>query len=202
MYPSTSDLRAPAPAVGGSRLSLHTFGLAVDLNYEGNPFMGNAGPQSAKVIKRATGLVDNNPIDVTGPGLGTKEAFDVLKAASDALATYFSYRATDKETKKALEDKIAKHVAGKGEPTDYPGWLSQIESDHKLLSGRGDFANHKDPAKGFLDFQESVVMALAAAGLTWGGTYNGPKDMMHFDLRNSGDAAIVDKKRKEDTPDT
>lgn len=43
MYNSTSSLRKPALAVGGSSLSLHTFGLAVDLNYRGNPFLGNAG---------------------------------------------------------------------------------------------------------------------------------------------------------------
>ena len=89
MYPSTSDLRAPAPAVGGNRLSLHTFGLAVDLNYEGNPFMGNAGPQSAKVIKRATGLVNNSPIDVTGRGAryqgGIRCPEDRLGCAGDVL---------------------------------------------------------------------------------------------------------------------
>jgi hypothetical protein len=200
MYPSTSDLRAPAPAVGGTSLSLHTFGLAVDLNYTGNPFMGNAGPASARVVKRATSLVNDSPVNITDAGLGTKEAFEVLKGASDALVTYFSYRS--KENRGALEDKLKGRVTRKGEPTDEPGWLHQIEVDYKALDGRGDFANHNDPAKGFLDFQKSVVLALSAAGLTWGGTYNGPKDMMHFDLRNSGDAALVDKRRKEHTPDT
>ena len=43
MYASTSDLREPAKAIGGSSLSIYTFGLAVDLNYKGNPFIGNAG---------------------------------------------------------------------------------------------------------------------------------------------------------------
>ena len=48
MYASTSDIRAPKKAVGGSSLSLHTFGLAVDLNYRGNPFLGNAGNDGAR----------------------------------------------------------------------------------------------------------------------------------------------------------
>jgi hypothetical protein len=199
MDPSASSLRAPAPAVGGKRLSLHTFGLAVDLSYAGNPFIGNESSEAATVIKRATSLVLNSPVDVTGEGLSTKEAFAVLKGASDALATYFSYRSKDK--KDALEAKLKDRVARRGEPTDYAGWLSQIKADHKRLAGRGDFSGHSDPAKGFLEFQESVVMALAAAGLTWGGTYNGPKDLMHFDLRNGNPAAIVDKERKSDTPD-
>jgi hypothetical protein len=199
MDPSASSIRAPAPAVGGKSLSMHTFGLAVDLNYAGNPFIGNESSEAATVIKRATSLVLNSPVDVTGKGLSTKEAFAVLKGASEALATYFSYRSKDK--KDALEAKLKDRVTRKGEPTDYAGWLSQIKADHKRLVGRGDFSGHNDPAKGFLEFQESVVMALAAAGLTWGGTYNGPKDMMHFDLRNGDPAGIVDKERKSDTPD-
>lgn len=200
MYASTFDMRAPKLAVGGTSLSLHTFGLAVDLNYRGNPFVGHQGSDAATIIKRATSLVLNSPIDITGAGLRPREAFQVLKSASGALVTYFSYRSED--NKHVLEDKLKHHIAGKGEPTDYAGWLRQINADHKLLSGRGDFAEHNDPAMGFLDFQESVVMALTAAGLTWGGTYAGPKDMMHFDLREGGPAARVDKARKSDKPDT
>jgi len=58
-----------------------------------------------------------------------------------------------------------------------------------------DFKGHKDPAQGFLDFNEAVVAKLIGVGLTWGGTYPGAKDMMHFDLRE-GDGAKINTARK------
>ena len=50
MYASTSDLREPKAAVGGTSLSMHSFGLAVDLDYTGNPFLGNAAGHIAPPI--------------------------------------------------------------------------------------------------------------------------------------------------------
>ena len=34
------------------------------------------------------------------------------------------------------------------------------------------------------------MLALTGAGLTWGGTYPGAKDIMHFDLRQAEGAKI------------
>ena len=56
--------------------------------------------------------------------------------------------------------------------------------------GKGDFKKHKPPEEGFLDLDESVVLALSGAGLTWGGTYPTDKDIMHFDLREAEGAKI------------
>jgi hypothetical protein len=50
MYASTSDLRQPAKAVGGGGPSMNTFGLAVDLNYKGNLFIGNAGAEVCSTV--------------------------------------------------------------------------------------------------------------------------------------------------------
>ena len=60
---------------------------------------------------------------------------------------------------------------------------------------------HKAPEEGFLDLDERVVMALAGAGLTWGGTYKTAKDIMHFDLRE-GDGAKVNTARIKHTDNT
>ena len=92
MYASSSDLRTPAAAVGGSSLSRHTFGLAVDLNYTGNPFHGNAGKLAPEVVKRAIGLVTGTPVNVMTSLGDAKASYTALKAASDAFKTYFSYR--------------------------------------------------------------------------------------------------------------
>ncbi len=192
MYASTSDLRQPAKAVGGTSLSMHTFGLAVDLNYKGNPFIGNAGKFAPDVIRRATGLVLGTPTEVTTNPGDAAASFTALKAASDALKTYLSYR--DPANRAALTTAVTGHTAAKGEPADVAGWLEQIEQDHTDLSAGGDFDKHKPPAEGFLDLDRSVVLALTGAGLTWGGTYPGAKDLMHFDLRQ-GDGAKIQTAR-------
>jgi hypothetical protein len=194
MYASTSDLRVPKAAVGGTSLSLHTFGLAVDLNYRGNPFIGNApGGQAVAVIRRATGLVTGTAVDVT-PALGDARAsFRALDAADTAFTTYFSY--LDPANRAALAARVAAHTPARGEPTDVDGWLRRIRQDQDALRDRGDFAHHKPPAEGFLDFDEAVVLALTGAGLTWGGTYRGPKDLMHFDYRTSAEGRDIDNAR-------
>lgn len=188
MYASTSDLREPAKAVGGSSLSMHTFGLAVDLNYKGNPFIGNAGAAAPDAIRRATSLVLGTATNVTTDLGNAQASFTALKGASDALKTYFSYR--DPANLAALTAAVTGHKAATGEPADLAGWQAQITADHEALNGKGDFKKHKPPEEGFLDLDESVVLALTGAGLTWGGTYPTDKDVMHFDLREAEGAKI------------
>ena len=193
MYASTSDLREPAKAVGGNSLSMHTFGLAVDLNYKGNPFIGNAGAAAPDAIRRATSLVLGTATDV-GTSLGDAQAsFTALKGASDALKTYFSYR--DPANLAALTAAVTGHKAATGEPADLAGWQRQIAADYEALNGKGDFKRHKPPEEGFLDLHESVVLALTGAGLTWGGMYPTDKDIMHFDLREAEGAKIDSARR-------
>jgi hypothetical protein len=189
MYASTSDLRAPKKAIGGSSLSLHTFGLAVDLNYKGNPFLGNAGKTAPEVVKRATSLVNGTAVDVMTSLGDVRASYTALQAASAAMKTYFSYR--DAGQQAALATQVAGHTAQPGEPTDVKGWQAQIETDYTALKDKGDFKKHKPPEEGFLDLDERVVLALTGAGLTWGGTYSAAKDIMHFDNRTGGDGAKV-----------
>lgn len=47
----------------------------------------------------------------------------------------------------------------------------------------GDLIADSDPKSHFRTLQKELVTALVGAGLTWGGAYNGAKDLMHFDLR-------------------
>ncbi|HEU4545110.1 MAG TPA: hypothetical protein VFR88_02340, partial [Microlunatus sp.] len=193
MYASTSHLREPAKAVGGSSLSMHTFGLAVDLNYKGNPFIGNAGSAAPDAIRRATSLVLGTATDVTTSLGDAQTSFTALKGASDALKTYFSYR--DPANLAALTAAVTGHRATAGEPADLAGWRRQIAADYEALNGKGDFKRHKPPEEGFLDLHESVVLALTGAGLTWGGMYPTDKDLMHFDLR-AAEGAKIDSARR------
>lgn len=109
MYKSTSDLRAPKAATGGTQLSLHTFGLAVDLNYAGNPFVGNEEPDKDKrtevtmaartprIIERAMWLVKGKAFDIEAADAVSGERKDVAAAwgthreASDALVNYLGW---------------------------------------------------------------------------------------------------------------
>ncbi len=196
MYASTSDIRQPKKAVGGNSLSMHTFGLAVDLNYEGNPFIGNASDKAPNVIRRATSLVLGTATNITSNFGDSKAAYPIIEAASDAMETYFSYR--DAANLAALTTAVQGHKAAAGEPKDLAGWQKQIEADYTELNGKGDFKKHKPPEEGFFDLDKNIVMALVDAGLTWGGTYPGAKDLMHFDLRQ-GDGAKIQTARTAHT---
>ena len=199
MSPRAADMRVPKLAVGGDSISMHTFGLAVDLNYAGNPYLGLNGRAATSVIARASSLVNNAPVDVKTYLGGAKEAYDKMTGASQALVTYLSFK--DPKNLQALKDAIAAHTPAKGEPADEAGWVKQIEKDHKAITKSKDFRNHTSPEKGFMNFPESVVMALDGAGLKWGGTYDDTKDLMHFDLR-SGEGAKIDAARRKDKAGT
>jgi D-alanyl-D-alanine carboxypeptidase len=187
---SVADMRIPKSATGGTSLSMHVFGLAVDLNYKGNPFVGNASKGVFGVAMRATSLVDGAAVDIR-PKLGKAgAAYDILSAVSRAMSTYFSFTGADDTT---LAELVRNHTPLKGEPTDLAGWVKQIEKDRRSVAG-GDFANHTAAAEGFMDLDKSLVLAMADAGLTWGGTYGGGKDIMHFDLRE-GEGAAIDRAR-------
>jgi hypothetical protein len=194
---SVADMRIPKSATGGTSLSMHVFGLAVDLNYKGNPFVGHASTGVFGVAMRATSLVNGTAVDIR-PKLGKAgAAYDILSAVSRAISTYLSFTGADDTT---LAELVRNHTPLKGEPTDLAGWVKQIEKDRKSVAG-GDFAGHTAAAEGFMDLDKALVLAMADAGLTWGGTYGGGKDIMHFDLRE-GEGAAIERARNAHTAST
>jgi len=176
----TDGLRRPKLATGGTKVSLHCYGLAVDLNYANNPYIGlSSKGGTGDVIKRSTLLMtgtETDLLDKTRRKVG--EAYDALKAGSDAMKGYFALRGKPDEIKPKAE---ALRQAGTSTMTDAE-WLAQIEKDWTKLAGHGDFEGSHDPAKGYLDFDKRMVLALTKAGLTWLGAQGGAKDVMHFQL--------------------
>jgi hypothetical protein len=174
----TDGLRRPKLAVGGTKVSLHSYGLAVDLNYSGNPYIGNTSNNVREVVKRATLLESGTAVDVLGTAatITPREAYELLSSASNDLKAYFKHTsASDVHDKaQALRD------AGTDRRQD-AAWAKQVKADYKLLNGRGDFEG-RDPANGFIDFDVRVIEALTNAGLLWLGTKAGKKDVMHFQL--------------------
>jgi hypothetical protein len=229
MYKSSSDLRTPKAATGGTQLSLHTFGLAVDLNYAGNPFVGNKKPDSDKrtdttmaartprLVERAMWLLKGRAFDVESAGVVPRKAKDVGAAwdahreASDALVAYLALAAG------VDSPAFAARVKACAEPKDVTwdqpetaGWWNDVAwwkkrvVDDSGLADTYDFSekvHHGYAATtGYMDLPKEVVVALVGAGLTWGGQYGGAKDMMHFDWRSGGDAAKIDDARAADEP--
>jgi hypothetical protein len=199
---SANGLRLPSNATGGELPSMHCYGLAVDLNYKGNPFVGfhtKVDKTAEEVINHATLLITGKEMNVKespekdNPKKGTKrksalEMWDILHKESEALKTYFSLgKDTDELTKRVEALQKA------GDKRSVQDWQKLIEEDYAGLTNptrgkkkiTGDFTGHTDPAKGgFMDLDKILVKALTQAGLYWGGQYNTAKDIMHFDWRN------------------
>ena len=200
-----NGLRPPKAATGGERPSMHCYGLAVDINYYGNPFVGLSGggaSPAVRMIKHATQLISGQEVntrqsakslDATAAG----EMWDKLRGASDDLKTYLNLRDDGSDTgvpATATED-VAKqylgwHVARNGGSTSLKEWRKALKAD-VADSRRGDFLAQgsydvkRDPKLvGIMDLPKALVQALVQAGLLWGGLYSGAKDIMHFDYRS------------------
>jgi hypothetical protein len=234
-----SGMRVPKTPTGKtSGASMHCFGLAVDIDHDNNPFVGNkdkpekagrGGGPSLQIIQHATLLLAGAPRDVRRepPELKGKpktdseadraaraaragEQWKLLHADSELVRQYLSM--SPEELDRALKEHLPALKAWKDaltaqppaaasskkkkkkrasppawvEHVTEPDWWHDAQKRDRKQSMKGDFGRGKtsDPTKfGFMTLHEEVVKALVGAGLSWGGTYNGDKDIMHFDLR-------------------
>jgi hypothetical protein len=182
---SISGRRAPANAVGGSALSNHAYGLAIDVNYRGNPFIGRSA-QVDTILNRASQFMLGQEFHIRQQQTGTVEEIRArYEEASNALSAYFALRDD--------EDQVQAHLNTRGLPAETPDvqrWLQQINRDYTDRALLADFAtqdprNPRDPAAGFIDLTQELMEALVTqAGLFWGGQYRTGKDIMHFDWRS------------------
>lgn len=198
---STSTLRAPGA-------SLHSFGLAIDINPGTNPQLVNPGdthgtlyePRAqsraiSDVIHRAILLVEAKTESeaafwtrTTGADKKTRvgASYDLLEKYSDAVETYFTL---DDAANKTKLDALVTALAGKDERTA-DEWKAQIKLDRTQIATGPGKSWHKRET-GFLDMKREVVEALTSdtgGGLTWLGdnTIASGRDIMHFDMRGVG----------------
>lgn len=176
---SISGLRSPANAVGGRRISNHAFGIAIDVNYSGNPFIGRSA-RTDQIIARAIQFMTGTTLHIgqAQPGnlLQIRQRYE---DASNAIRRYFAMRnnpvALRAHMTRQRMNTSLKNVRKQ---------LRQINLDYQNHYLRRELAN-RNPAAGFIDLSQQLVEALGnQAGLLWGGQYPGGKDMMHFDWRN------------------
>lgn len=224
--------KVPTGKTGGA--SMHCFGLAIDIDHDNNPFVGNQdkptkswpeGGPSVQITEHATLLLAGEARDPrrAPPALKGHESDSAadrevraaraveqwkrLDTDSELVRRYLSI--TSAELDAVLDERLAavaawqelqtaepavhgKHPKKRPTPPPWVGqvndkswWHAQHERDVKQ-STSGDFGKGatSNPARfGFMTLREELVMALVQAGLTWGGVYQGDKDVMHFDLR-------------------
>jgi hypothetical protein len=195
-------LRQPKAATGGERASMHCYGLAVDINYYGNPFVGQPGSATPRMINHAMQLISAKEFDVLQKAKSLKadaagEMWDSLQGASADLKTYLNLKDDGSESgiPAGVTEDIAKqylgwHVARNGGSTTLKEWRKALKAD-VADSRHGDFLTlhgydvRRDPKLvGIMDLPKVLVQALVEVDLLWGGLYPGGKDIMHFDYRH------------------
>jgi len=188
-----AGIRPPKKATGGTLPSYHCFGLAIDINHDTNPFVGNQKGKaeqrkkykiyrSPAIIQRAMWLLRGQRFDVEKPvPSGAGDAWDIHHRASEALAEYL--RLADNVDSPQLQ-KLVTASQTRGDTNGLEWWKSWITKDRSNIK-HWDFQHHPNPQqRGYLDLPRQLVVALVTAGLTWGGQYRREKDIMHFDLRS------------------
>lgn len=189
--------------------SMHTFGLASDINYVGNPWL--KGGRIVQVLQRARRLISGAALGNAAnaaamlhaqlAGKPTAEIFDLLWTLDRDFRSYLALRDDNEELRRLLEDHRQKGTAGifnAGETVDAAAvrWRNSIVSDLGALGDDDGFVG-RDPRNGFLDLAKDLVIALRDVGcLAWGASDFGPTasgDIMHFDCRNTGLGRVINR---------
>ncbi len=189
--------------------SLHSFGLAIDIDGGRNPYLVNPDAANARyvesparsraiadIINRAMLLVEGKtPAEAdlqSRPTDADKDAramasYDKLQTASSALQQYLKL---DQADQKATLDALVLGLTGK-DPRDAKKWVTQIAADRTKLQSLAPGKSWSAPETGFLNLDRRLVKALTSSsggGLTWLGddTIGSGRDIMHFDMRGPG----------------
>jgi len=160
----------------------HSFGLAVDINYETNPAI--TGP-TKRAVAHAGLLLRHvpeaeNPINTQSGLAAPGSSWGMLRQASDDFVRYIGLVDHPEDLAKAVASLQAVGL-NPGNRTAAE-WATQIRADHRAaetdfrMSG-GDL---RDMSRGFLDLDQRVVRALTRQGLTWLGDFAGYQDIQHF----------------------
>ncbi len=190
--------------------SMHTLGLASDINYLLTPWITNPDNASGTrdfiaVMRRASWLVSGSTAKTDAAylhGLGsggrsTGVVYDELKGRSDALKTYLAFATNPTALAAAVAARTG--TAPSGSPSTAAGWSRQVAADLRTLQQRGgNFGSHRDPRQGYLGLHRDLVIALRdVACMAWGAIDFGPKysgDVMHFDVRRTGLGQALNEK--------
>jgi hypothetical protein len=191
--------------------SMHLFGLALDINYTGNPWVAGARDVSSDAneefiatMRRASLLISGKADGFDAPYLSalsqkpTTQIYQIISSKNQDFRRYFEL-AVDKEKLGQLlaRPDIPSGAIETGESLAHAAdrWQKVISQDLENLRRKGSSFQARDPAKGFFDLHEDLVTALRDhAGLAWGAVDFGAResgDMMHFDDRREGVGLLI-----------
>ena len=191
--------------------SMHLFGLALDVNYTGNPWVSGARDVSIvaneefiAAVQRASWLIAGEALNFTPKYLSglapepTPQIYQLIFIKSQNLCQYLGF-VLDPE---GLWQTLARPDRPPGVVTPSESreqavhrWQKIISQDLENLQREDSSFAGRDPAKGFLDLHADLVTALREhARLAWGAVDIGPResgDMMHFDDRREGVGKLI-----------
>jgi hypothetical protein len=169
-------------ASGTAAISMHMFGLAIDVNHYANPYLQAAGGMPDDVFLSISQLMQGKDGNIH---LGASEEaaaakYARLQAHNQMVIDYFALADPDKEQE--LKDKLA-HASGPWKKRDVQKARAQIEQDLASLGHHTQRDSDLEMLRkhGYLQLREEVVRGMK---MNWGAWYG---DMMHFDMRTDGD---------------
>lgn len=169
-----SGTRYSAARLSAGKQAMHGFGLAIDINVAGNPWIGAGWIQHDKVLLQER-----------------YRMIDALRKASGDKSlpgkTIFQY--LDNIAQTAGVDTLRAYKILKQRNDEFVVLLKNNPADLTYWKKSQTFGN-RNPLDGFLNLHPDLVYALRQiAGLAWGAIDFGPNasgDIMHFDMRTIG----------------
>jgi hypothetical protein len=160
------------PYPTSAAVSMHMFGLAIDVNYTANPFISE---RANPVFARAGQLIRHRPA-AWRKGMTYAQLSDL----NQTLKCYFALLGDDAALQASLTDATTEPWHGK----TVAQAQSRIQKDLQSLARLWERTDRDQLAvlrkTGFMNLKREFVEGI---GLSWGAAYG---DMMHFDMRNDG----------------
>lgn len=182
--------------ISGSRLisstadfSYHMFGLAVDINYTGCPFI-QAHDAFNAFMRKVVKLVANIAVNGITWGMSIPAApekylklFDELFILNNYLKKYFSFLEPQNESSLNVALNQCSFSPWNGFDTGQAKALIKKDLSEIANAWKGKRENPEDIFKnGFLNLTRDFVKGMVESGLDWGARYG---DIMHFDMRTA-----------------
>jgi hypothetical protein len=172
---------------------MHMFGLAIDVNYTHNPFIGASAND---VLERAGQLVHGGADPKKKTAWSSNMSYKGLSELNKTLTDYFALA----RNRAGLEAKLKTATGPWADLRNDPAKAQQaIEDDLSAKPVKGDKSKHIAGSRGglawrwargnkidviratgFMNVKEELVRGLK---MNWGAAYG---DNMHFDLRTDG----------------
>jgi hypothetical protein len=199
----TEDIKGSRAVSKTAAVSMHMFGLAVDVNYEHNPYLLASGAMPSDVFTRVGQLMKGEKLSYdVGMYKDLDAKYQQVTDFNDLVVQYFALAedANLDELKHKQES-----ATGKWKKMTAAAAQKQIKQDLAKLAGKLKRGKALIKTQGFLHMKKELVLGLK---LNWGAWYG---DMMHFDMRTDGDVGqhiseeignyLATLRRRADAPD-